>query len=105
MLKIRVPRWKVERGYDRPLLYNTQVAEMARFTNTIFFDKSLRLFAFDFGVYNSGRDIGYDIRQRIWPSLTIAVPTLLVGLAVNISFALLIALFRATYIDYWGASV
>ncbi len=100
-----IHEWKVERGYARPLLYNAQVDGMARFTNTIFFDKSLRLFAFDFGVSDSGRDIGYDIRQRIWPSLAIAIPTLVVGLAVNISFALLIAFFRATYIDYWGVVI
>jgi peptide/nickel transport system permease protein len=38
----------------------------------------------------------------MWPSLAIAVPTLLVGVLVNITFALLIAFFRGTYIDYWG---
>jgi len=100
-----IQEWKLERGYDRPLLYDTQADGIDRFTNTIFFDKSLRLFAFDFGVSDSGRDIGYDIRQRMWPSLAIAIPTLLVGLAVNISFALLIAFFRATYIDYWGVVI
>jgi peptide/nickel transport system permease protein len=35
----------------------------------------------------------------MWPSLAIAVPVLLVGLAVNISLALFIVLFRATYLD------
>jgi peptide/nickel transport system permease protein len=35
----------------------------------------------------------------MWPSLAIAVPVLLVGLAVNISYALFIVLFRATYVD------
>ena len=61
-------------------------------TETIFFQKSVKLFAFDFGTSDSGRDIGYDISQRMWPSLAIAVPVLLVGLAVNIS---LCALHRA----------
>jgi len=49
---------------------------------------------------DGGRDIGYDISQRMWPSLAIAIPVLLVGLAVNVSFALLIVLFRATYVDF-----
>jgi len=35
----------------------------------------------------------------MWPSLAIAIPVLLVGLAVNISYALFIVLFRATYVD------
>ena len=62
-------------------------------SDTIFFDKSVRCFAFDFGSSDSGRDIGYDISQRMWPSLAIAVPVLLVGLLVNISFALFIVFF------------
>ncbi len=97
-----IESWKQERGYDRPLLYNHQAQGAARFTDSIFFEKSLKLFRFEFGASDSGRDIGYDISQRMWPSLAIAIPTLLVGLAINISFALLIAFFRATYIDFWG---
>jgi len=94
--------WKHERGYDLPLLYNEAATGTGRFTETIFFAKSLGLFRFQFGASDSGRDIGYDISQRMWPSLAIALPTLLVGLAVDISFALLIALFRGSYLDLWG---
>lgn len=97
-----VEAWKIERGYAQPLLYNSSAAGAAGFTETIFYQKSLKLFRFDFGSSDSGRDIGYDISQRMWPSLAIAVPVLLVGLAVNITFALLIAFFRATYIDFWS---
>jgi peptide/nickel transport system permease protein len=38
----------------------------------------------------------------MWPSLALAVPVFLVGLAVNITFALGMAFFRATYLDVWG---
>jgi peptide/nickel transport system permease protein len=97
-----VESWKQERGYDRPLLYNSAATGTEKLSDTIFFQKSLKLFQFDFGVSDSGRDIGYDISQRMWPSLAIAIPVLLVGLLVTISFALLIAFFRATYIDFWS---
>jgi peptide/nickel transport system permease protein len=97
-----VEKWKEERGYDKPLLYAGQAEGVGKFTDTIFFEKSVKLFAFDFGSSDSGRDISYDISQRMWPSLAIAVPVLLVGLFVNISWALLIAFFRATYIDFWS---
>jgi len=97
-----IREWTQERGYDLPLLINSQAEGLGRLSETIFFEKSLRLFRFDFGQSDNGRDIGYDIRQRMWPSLAIAVPVLLVGLLVNISFALLIAFFRGTYIDFWG---
>ncbi len=92
--------WKQERGYDRPLLINAQAAGLEALTDTIFYQKSLKLFALDFGSSDSGRDIGYDISQRMWPSLAIAVPTLLIGLLLNISYALLIVFFRATYVDF-----
>jgi len=97
-----IDSWKAANGYDRPIVFNTKVAGVEKLTNTIFFDKSVRLFAFDFGRSDSGRDISYDISQRMWPSLVIAVPTLMVGILVNITFAMLIAFFRATYIDFWG---
>ncbi len=97
-----IQKWKQEHGYDKPLLYNATASGTARLTDTIFFEKSVKLFQFEFGSSDSGRDIGYDISQRMWPSLAIAVPTLIVGLAINITFALLIAFFRATYIDYWS---
>jgi len=95
-----IATWKRERGYDRPLLFNQKATGLNKIADTIFFAKSVRLFAFDFGPSDNGRDIGFDISQRMWPSLAIAVPVLLVGLLVNISLALFIVFFRATYIDY-----
>jgi peptide/nickel transport system permease protein len=100
-----IQQWKQDHGYDRPLLYNSSAAGTAALTDTIFYEKSVKLFQFEFGSSDSGRDIGYDISQRMWPSLAIALPTLIVGLALNITFALLIAFFRATYIDLWGVVI
>ncbi|WP_455212680.1 hypothetical protein, partial [Kaarinaea lacus] len=97
-----IERWKQEHGYDKPLMYNPDPKEGNAFTDTIFFTKSVRLFIFDFGNADDGRNITYDITQRMWPSLAIAVPTLLVGLLVYITFAMTLAFFRATYIDYAG---
>ncbi|MCW8902938.1 MULTISPECIES: ABC transporter permease [Sedimenticola] len=97
-----IENWKAERGYDKPLLFNSASQGVGQVTDTIFFQKSLKLFQFDFGTSDSDRDIGYDISQRMWPSLAIAVPVLLIGLLVNITYALLIAFFRATYIDIWS---
>ncbi len=97
-----IDKWKQERGYDKPLLYNAGAEGLGALTDTIFFDKSVSLFAFDFGSADDGRDIGFDISQRMWPSLAIAVPIFIVGILVNITFAMLLAFFRATYIDIWG---
>jgi peptide/nickel transport system permease protein len=97
-----IEKWKTERGYDKPLLYNADANAAGRLCDTIFFEKSLRLFAFDFGRSDDDRDIGRDIRQRMWPSLAIAIPVLLVGLLIEITFALLMAFFRGTYVDVSG---
>lgn len=97
-----IQKWKEERGYDKPLLYNEAAAGGGRVTDTIFYEKSVKLFAFDFGRSDQGRDIGYDIGTRMWPSLAIAVPVFLMGLAAYLTFALLMAFFRATYVDFWG---
>ena len=80
-----IDKWKAERGYDKPLLYNPQAGGAAALTETIFYEKSVGLFLFDFGRSDAGRDIGYDIQQRMWPSLAIALPVFLVGLLVNIT--------------------
>ena len=98
-------KWKQDRGYDKPLLYNSRASGTEKLTDTILFTKSVSLFAFRFGSSDDGRDIGYDIRQRMWPSLAIAIPVFIIGLLVNITFAMLLAFFRATYIDIWGVIV
>jgi len=97
-----IVKWKQEHDYDKPLVYNAQADGMQAFTDTIFFEKSVKLFVFDFGQSDDGRDIGHDISQRMWPSLAIALPTLLVGLLINITLSMLLAFFRATYIDLSG---
>jgi len=97
-----IENWKLERGYDKPVVYNAAAEGFAKITQTIFFENSVRLFVFDFGQSDEGRDIGHDIQQRMWPSLIIALPVFVIGILANITFALLVAFFRATYIDVWG---
>ena len=95
-----VQNWKHQQGYDLPLLWNPQAEASEKLTETIFYQKSMSLFLFDFGISESGRNIGADIKQRMWPSLSIALPSLIVGLLVNISVALMMVLFRNTYLEF-----
>jgi len=97
-----IQKWKADRGYDKPLFWNASAPGAGRIRDTIFFEKSVRLFVFDFGRAEDNRDIAYEIRTRMGPSLALAIPVFLVGLAVNITFALGMAFFRATYLDLWG---
>jgi peptide/nickel transport system permease protein len=100
-----IEKWKHERGYDLPLFWNEKTEGVGRVTETIFYRKSVGLFLFRFGRSDSGRDIGADIRQRMWPSLAIAAPSLAVGLLVNISLALMLVFFRMSYLEFWGVAL
>jgi peptide/nickel transport system permease protein len=97
-----IAKWKGERGYDKPLFINEAASGTALLTETIFFSKSARMFAGDFGRAEDGRDIAREIVSRMGPSLAIALPTFVLGLFVTVAFALLLAFFRATYLDFWG---
>jgi len=97
-----IAKWKADRGYDKPLLYNADAAGAQKLTDTIFYQHSAKLFVFDFGRSDEGRNIGYDIRNRMWPSFAIALPTFLVGVLVYITFAMVLAFFRGMYLDTLG---
>ncbi|MFO7580231.1 MAG: ABC transporter permease [Nitrosomonas halophila] len=98
-------KWKQDRGYDKPLLYNPVAQGRQKLTDTIFFEKSLAMFAFDFGRADDGRDIAHEIKTRMWPSLAIALPVFFLGLLAYITFALVMVFFRATYVDFWGVVI
>jgi peptide/nickel transport system permease protein len=97
-----IQKWKAERGYDKPLVWNAAAAGSAALTDTILFSKSVRMFVGDFGRADDGRDIAREIGTRMGPSLAIALPTFVLGLFVAISFALLLVFFRATTLDFAG---
>ena len=100
-----VTNWKSLHGYDEPYYYNGKASGGGVFTQTMFFNKSLKLFSFEFGTSDNGRDISHDVSQRMWPSLVLAIPTLIIGILINITFALLLAFFRRTYLDFWGVTL
>lgn len=100
-----IEKWKSERGYDLPLLWKGSDSGLNKITQTILVQKSLRMFLFDFGYSEDKRDIATEIKKRMGPSLALQVPVFLVGLAVCITFALLLAFFRATYLDIWGVVI
>ena len=97
-----IEKWKMERGYNKPLFFNQEEDGMKKVMGTIFFEKSLTMFAFNFGQADDGRDITQEIESRMLPSIAIALPVFVLGLIVYIAFALLMVFFRTTYIDFWG---
>lgn len=69
-----IEKWKSDKGYDKPLLFNDKEEIFGRkLTNTIF-EKSLAMFLFDFGQADDGRDIAQEMKSRMLPSLMVAIP-------------------------------
>lgn len=100
-----IEKWKQQRGYDKPLLFNAVAAGSQKLTDTIFFQKSASMFVFDFGYSDDGRSISREILTRMMPSLVIALPTFVVGLLLYVTFALLMTLFRGTLLDMAGVTL
>jgi len=100
-----IENWKIERGYDKPLLLNDDQGGAQKLTDTIFFEKSVSMFVFDFGLSDEGHDIGYEIKSRMLPSLAIALPVFVLGMITYITCALILVFFRATFLDFWGVVV
>lgn len=94
-----IESWKAARRLDKPLFFNGEKEGAEKLTDTIFFEKSVLLLALDFGRSDSGRDIGYEISTRMWPSLALALPTFILGLIVMVSWSLLVVFFRRTKVE------
>ncbi|SFZ99088.1 Oligopeptide transport system permease protein OppB (TC 3.A.1.5.1) [hydrothermal vent metagenome] len=94
-----IEAWKVDKGYDKALFINDKEEGLSRVTDTLFVQESLKLFTFNFGYSDANRDIGREIKDRMGPSLSIALPTFLIALITNISLALLLVLFRGSMLD------
>jgi len=84
------------------ILFQERLSPTERFTETIFWKKSVKFLLFQFGKADDGRNIGDEIRRRIMPSLAVTIPIFLVGIFVNIIVAMTLAFYRGSYLDFWG---
>jgi peptide/nickel transport system permease protein len=100
----QIEKWKSERGYDKPLYWNEREQGSAKATNTVFWDRSVSLFALNFGRSDAQNaiDIGHEIKTRMGVSLQLAVPLFILQVIASIAFALLLVFFRHSRIDFWG---
>jgi len=85
------------------LLWNGAKAGVGAHRDDLF-QKSAKLFAFDFGNADDGRRIGHEIRHRGCGRARAGDPSFLVGLArcTSRSRLMLAFLTAATSLDFWG---
>jgi peptide/nickel transport system permease protein len=99
-----IEKWKTERGYDKPLYLNAKKEGSEKLTDTIFWDRSVSLFALQFGRADSesAGDIGHEVSSRMAVSLQMALPLFILQVIASTAFALLLVMFRHTRLDFWG---
>ena len=99
-----IVKWKVERGYDKPLYFNPAKQGSERITETIFWERSVSLFTLKFGRADSesAGDIGHEVASRMWVSTQLALPIFLLQVIASTAFALLLVMFRHTRLDLAG---
>ena len=100
-----IERWKAERGFDKPLYLNPKAEGLGKLTDTVFFESSAGILRFDFGKTVEGRDIGWELGKRVFPTLAMATPVLIIAIGLSIVFALGLMLFRYSALDTIGVVV
>ena len=100
----QIEKWKVERGYDKPLYWDAAQAGQAKLTHTILWERSASLMLLDFGRSDARQavNIGHEIKTRMGVSLQLALPLFILQVIISVSFALLLVFFRNSRIDFWG---
>jgi peptide/nickel transport system permease protein len=99
-----IDKWKVERGYDKPLYFNASEPGAKAVTETIFWERSVSLFALDFGRADgeAAGNIGHEVATRMVVSMQLALPLFVLQVIASTAFALLLVIFRHSRLDFWG---
>jgi len=98
----QIDDWKRQHNYDLPYFWNATENFPSAVTQTIFWQKSMRLFVFDFGISDmNNASITDALKDRIPYSLALQVPAFFGTVVIAIFFAMLAAFYRGTYIDFW----
>ncbi len=95
--------WIHQKGLDKPYFFNKDAPGFHKFGDTLFVDHMWSLISFRFGnSYQDDKPITDKILARAGPSLSFTVPVFILGIFLSISFSLIFAYFRATYVDKYG---
>jgi peptide/nickel transport system permease protein len=99
-----IEKWKVERGYNKPLYVNAAESGTARYTETIFWERSVSLFTLNFGRADgeAAGDIGHEVASRMVVSLQLALPLFILQVIASTALAVLLVLFRGSRLDLAG---
>ena len=102
--QVQIDKWKVERGYDKPLYWDGAEPGIRKLTHTILWERSASLMVGDFGRSDARQaiNIGHEVKVRMGVSLQLALPLFILQVMVSVAFSLLLVFFRNSAIDFWG---
>jgi peptide/nickel transport system permease protein len=90
----------LQESFPRLIEKAPKVGGWEHFTQTIFFQKNVRLLWFDFGRSDTKDvDIADEIKRRMGPSLCLTLPNALLGVFTYLVLSMLVAYARGTYFD------
>ncbi len=96
-----VDNWIKQRGYDKPVFFNTK--PHSGLFDSQFFNYIGSLATFDLGVSDAtGQPVLERFKEGAIPSLTITMPAFFLGIALAVSISLFLAYVRETRIDFAG---
>lgn len=94
--------WKVKHQYNFPLFWNKKKHGIEILSQTLFYQQTKGLFSFNFGLSINGKNINTEIKNRVLPSLAIALPSFIFGIFLNLMVAFVFVFFRNTHLNHLG---
>ncbi|MHA3770913.1 ABC transporter permease [Verrucomicrobiota bacterium sgz303538] len=99
-----VQTWLHQRGYDKPLFFNTRPGE--KVFDSIFFNQMKSFATFDLGTSDvTGRELKEVLQQGALPSLLITLPAFITGLAIAVIASLYLVFLRQSPLDTAGVFI
>ncbi|MGV3532757.1 MAG: ABC transporter permease [Chthoniobacteraceae bacterium] len=96
-----VQDWLANRGYDKPLFFNTE--KDGKLFDSLFFNQMAKLATFDLGKSDvTGRSLATLFKEGAIPSLLITVPAFITGFIVAVAISLYLVFVRNSLLDLWG---
>ncbi len=96
-----VENWIKQRGYDKPVFFNTQPG--GNLFDSQFFIHLKSLATFDLGVSDAtGQPVLERFKEGAIPSLSITLPAFFLGIVLAVSISLFLVYVRETKIDFAG---
>jgi peptide/nickel transport system permease protein len=95
-----IKRWKIDHGYDIPVFYDVKQKGWDGFKTTLLMKQLHQLVSFDLGYSLAGKSISREIKLRVGPSLSIAIPAFFLSLIINVFLAGIWVFFRHTHLNH-----